>query len=216
MDWGPTDIAATAKIASATAARHSMDSPEWYTPATYAFHAKMLMGSIDLDPASHPDANVLIEADRFYTKEDDGMRQPWWGNVFLNPPGGLDDDGEPLVPQFWARLTAMWALTLVQQAIWIGYSLEQLQTLQTATVRGCSCVRHGSPLRFPICYPSKRIAFIENEAKKALRIEKLLAKGKKPNQKSQPSHANYIAYLGPRVDEFRTIFGAFGEVVVPR
>lgn len=180
-----------------TAARHSCDSPEWYTPSPFVEAARELMGGIDLDPASHEEANRTVKALKFYTAEDDGLKQEWRGRVFLNPPGGL-------VKQFWLKLLDSHG---VDQAIWIGYSLEQLQTLQQTGRAGMV-----SPLYFPICITSKRIAFVENEAKKAERIEKMIAAGKKPNKNSSPSHSNYITYMGPRVRGFADIFGQFGAV----
>jgi hypothetical protein len=95
-------------------------------------------------------------------------------------------------------------LKRIEEAVWIGYSLEQLQTLQRAAAK--------SPLDFPMCVPNRRIAFVENEAKKAARIVKLTAQGKSPNAKSQPSHANYVTYMGPNPERFREVFSRFGQV----
>jgi hypothetical protein len=198
----------------AFAARHSMDSPEWYTPSPFVEAAREVMGGIDLDPASHEEANLTVKAARFFTVEDDGLVQPWCGRVFLNPPGG---DG--LVPKFWRYLIEQHCSwddeSHVEQAIWIGYSLEQLQTLQRAQER--------TPLQFPMCVPRQRIAFIENEAKRIARLAKLdaenaerAAKGLKLKRRSEkadgPSHANYITYLGGNTGKFKAVFSAFGEV----
>jgi hypothetical protein len=187
----------------ATAARHSCDSPEWYSPAAYVEAAHEVMGGIDLDPASHEEANQIVKAKKFYTAKDDGLAHLWKGRVFVNSPGGL-------VREFWLALMAAWDSDTIEQAIWIGYSLEQLQTLQ------CAVRVYASPIEFPICIPKRRIAFVENEAKKAERIAKLIAKGKTPNQKSQPSHGNYITYLGDQPSKFVQVFSAFGQVVVIR
>jgi ParB family chromosome partitioning protein len=176
-----------------------MDSPEWYTPAAYVEAARAVMGGIDLDPASHEEANRTVKATRFYSEADDGLSQPWKGRIFLNPPGGL-------VPDFWRALMAAWRDEVVSQAIWIGYSLEQLQTLQGASI--------FSPLDFPMCVTKRRIAFVENEAKRAARTAKLLAAGKVPNAKSSPSHGNYITYLGDQPSKFVQVFSAFGQVVI--
>lgn len=183
------------------AARHSCDSPEWYTPSPFVEAAREVMGGIDLDPASHEEANRTVKAARYFTAEDDGLKQIWSGRIFLNPPGGL-------VPDFWCRLMVSYYLTdvnaRIQQAVWIGYSLEQLQTLQNAC--------RDTPLNFPICVTSKRIAFVENEAKRAQRIAKLLAAGKQPNEKSSPSHSNYITYVGQNRSRFADVFSRFGKV----
>lgn len=192
---------------TAFAARHTCDSPEWYTPAPFVEAARAVMGGIDLDPASHEEANRTVQARHFYTAEDDGLQQPWFGRVFLNPPGGKHANGEGLVGLFWLKLMRDWRVAVhpVDQFVWIGYSLEQLQTLQ--------CIKaHKTPLDFALCVPNRRIAFVENEAKKAARQAKLLAAGKTPNEKSQPSHANYIAYGGPERQRFEDVFQGFGQV----
>lgn len=182
----------------ATAARHSMDSPEWYTPGRFVEAAREVMGGIDLDPASHEEANLTVKAARYYTEADNGLVQPWEGRVFLNPPGGLVND-------FWCRAVRAWIHGHLGQMVWIGYSLEQLQTLQRSGAP-------STPMDYPMCVPNQRIAFVENEAKKAARMAKLAAAGKNPNGKSQPSHANYITYLGGNRDEFRRVFSQFGAV----
>lgn len=176
----------------ATAARHSMDSPEWYTPTEFAESARVVMGGIDLDPASHDEANERLQIPRIFTVADNGLSQQWFGRVFVNPPGGL-------VGEFWWKTLDEYLAHRCEQVIWIGYSLEQLQTLQR--------VKDYTPLDFPICITRKRIAFVENAAKREHRLAKLIAQGKKASDKSQPSHGNYIAYLGPNVREFVKEFG---------
>lgn len=181
------------------AGRHSMDTPEWYTPTMFVDAARVAMGDIDLDPASHPEANERLQIPRIFTESDNGLEQDWFGRVFINPPGGL-------VPEFWRKLLKEYQACRVDQAVWIGYSLEQLQTLQNVAAT-------HTPMDFPTCFTKKRIAFVENTAKQAARFEKLRAQGKKPSIISSPSHSNYITYLGARRDEFRAAFSQFGQVV---
>ena len=186
-------------------ARHTMDSAEWYTPTALVDAAREVMGGIDLDPASHPEANERIQADTIYTAEDDGLTLPWFGRVFVNPPGGL-------VTEFWCKACdEFYIKRSIDELIWIGYSLEQLQTLQQAR-----SIPMRTPLNFPFCVTAKRIAFVENEAKRAERMAKLVAAGKAPSKRSSPSHSNYIAYMAwGKTDVFDRVFSRFGQVVVP-
>lgn len=108
------------------------------------------------------------------------------------------DGGSPppclckLVPRFWLHVLDAWGRRRVKSVVWIGYSLDQLQTLQ-----GCEGLwftqRALTPLSFPMCVPSRRLQF----------------------NGSSPTHANYITLLPghPRQEVlFREIFAELGEV----
>lgn len=180
--------------------RHSKDTPEWYTPDDIADRARRVMGRIDLDPASHPQANSVVKADRYYTAANSGLDKPWRGRVFINPPGGL-------VNEFWLKLMA--EDRNIQQWLWVGYSLEQLQTIQSV-IKDQFMEFH--PLDFSYCIPRRRIAFTENEAKRQKRFDKQIAAGKTPKDAVSPTHANYIVYRGPNNLSFYQEFRSLGYV----
>jgi len=76
---------------------------EWYTPSKYIEHARHVMGSIDVDPASCAEANETVKAGRYYDIESDGLAQKWSGNVWMNPPyarGVMEQFIDALISKF--------------------------------------------------------------------------------------------------------------------
>lgn len=164
-------------------ARHTMSTAECYTPSHVAALVREALGGyIELDPASTPKANKLVKADTIFTKEQDGLQQDWrpFKTVYLNPPGGRNGLG-PLVPQFWKKFCAE-----VSHGIWMGYSLEQLQSLQKP---GLS---HPFFVGDAYCIPKTRIAFVREDGAKS------------------PSHANYLVYRGRHSYRFEKLFAELG------
>lgn len=184
-------------------ALHSNVTPEWYTPTLYVEAARNVMGGIDLDPASCRDANERVRAVVFYDKQQDGLAAPWCGRIFLNPPGGL-------VREFWRKALQQRQAGRIEQMVWVGYSLEQIQTLQTD---GPGPVAAADA----ICYCDHRIKFEcseEDRARMQAALDFKNAAAGKPltKWKNSPTHGNYFAYFGPHVESFKVGFGQFGEV----
>ena len=71
-------------------------SDEWYTPP-FIFEALKLV--FDLDPCS-PGQDHWVPARKIYTKVDDGLAQPWYGLVFMNPPYGGRNGHVPWLKRF--------------------------------------------------------------------------------------------------------------------
>ena len=59
-------------------------SDDWYTPPEIFVALRL---TFDLDPCS-PGPGHWVPARRIFTRADDGLRQPWGGRVFMNPPFG--------------------------------------------------------------------------------------------------------------------------------
>lgn len=57
------------------------------TPPAIAALIRTTFGCrITLDVASNPRANRVIKAKHFYTENEDGLLQPWYGSVLVQPP----------------------------------------------------------------------------------------------------------------------------------
>ena len=89
-------------------------SVEWYTPP-WLFAALGL--EFDLDPASPIGGLAWVPAKRQLSVREDGLRQPWRGRVWLNPPYGpglepwldrLVDQGDGIALVFNRSDTRWW------------------------------------------------------------------------------------------------------------
>ncbi len=64
-----------------------MPNDEWITPQETIKRARLVLRGITLDPASTKNANRIVGAKKFYTKEQDGLSESWENQrVWLNPP----------------------------------------------------------------------------------------------------------------------------------
>lgn len=177
--------------------RHLSGSTEWYTPApVLACVRQALGGYIDLDPASTAEANETVQATRFYTKEDDGLLRPWHGTVFLNPPGGkLGSESSQKL--WWRHLAYEWTRGRVTAAIFLSFSVEFFQTSQVKPQN------LPTPHDFPICFPSRRIAYQQAGS----------------TSFKSPPHSSALIYLGPSpalfAEAMRPLGRRMGPLVLP-
>jgi phage N-6-adenine-methyltransferase len=72
---------------------------EWHTPKEFLSAARDVLGEFDLDPASTALAQLTVRATRYFTRETDGLQQPWHGRVWLNPPYA-----QPFIASFVLKL----------------------------------------------------------------------------------------------------------------
>lgn len=121
---------------------------EWYTPAEYIQMARQVMGSIDTDPASSDAANVVVEAETYYTEDNDGLQADrWCGNVWMNPPYAAG-----IVSKFTARLSA---------EINSGHCTQAIVLLNNAT--DTKWFADLVQLASAVCFKTGRIAFVNQE-----------------------------------------------------
>lgn len=159
--------------------RHSKATPRWGSPADLVARGRRTMGGLDLDPASEEKFNKVVQAPKYYSweeRQEDGLLLPWAGKIWLNPPGGL-------VKEFWNRL---FTEDGVEQAIFVGFSMEQLGLLANEAVH---------PSDFSILFCRKRISFSRHD-----------------DYEGSPAHANYVCGVNVNHDAFVREFGSMGKI----
>lgn len=164
--------------------QHSSKTDRWFTPDSLMFYVRQVLGNIELDPASEEAANLIVKADKFIS--EDSLNKEWKAKtVFLNPPGGkIGNHSQAAL--FWQKLVDAHQKGHVQEAIFIGFSLELLAVSQN--------YRWPYMLDYTICIPRRRIKFVNPLS---------------PN-KSAPSHSNVIVYLGENEGKFKKVFNSLG------
>ena len=156
---------------------------EWYTPPSFITLVREVLGTIDLDPASCATAQDWIQAKVFYTQEQDGLSQPWFGRIYCNPPYGSEE----------VRLMA-------RRFLLHGIEKYQASTIDSAIFllnrTGAEWYRHALQNVCAICEVHKRIPFIDAEGK--------------PQRGSR--NYNDFLYLGAEKELFAHLFGAVGTI----
>lgn len=160
-------------------------SNNWYTPSLYIEAAHLVMGGIDLDPASCEFANRVVKAKRYFTAEDNGLMYPWIAeSVWLNPPyGKTDQGGASYLECFTHHLLEQYICGNTKQAI-------LLIPNNTATSWFTPLWKH------PICFPSHRVHFYTEK-----------------EVNNHAAFGGCFIYLGPNESRFVEVFRQFGTIV---
>jgi phage N-6-adenine-methyltransferase len=112
---------------------------EWYTPAEDIARARKVLGKIELDPASSDIAQETVKAERYYTKEQDGLAQEWGGNVWMNPPYAKGD-----IEPFVAKLVAEYLAGNVKAAIMLTNNSADTEWFHKAAAHATAiCLTRG-------------------------------------------------------------------------
>jgi len=118
---------------------------EWYTPPDYVEAARLTMDKIDVDPASSDLANQIIKADKYFTIKEDGLKQEWHGNIWMNPPYS-----QPLIAKFCDLLVDKYLKKEIKQACVLVNNATETNFYQRM-LRTCDAV----------CFIKGRIKFID-------------------------------------------------------
>lgn len=124
---------------------------EWYTPAEYVEHARRTLGVIDLDPASSPLAQETVKAARYFSADNDGLRQEWRGRVWLNPPYS-----QPAIEQFIDKLIEETTAARTSAAVLLTHNSTDTAWFHKAAAAATA-----------ICFTRGRIAFVDTNGARA-------------------------------------------------
>lgn len=158
----------------------SSENMGWITPP------KILdrVGHITCDPCTWPDNPT--GADYFFTKDDDGLTQPWSriGKNFCNPPYG--------------GFQVAWIKKTIAENL-LGCETELLIPAKTETKIWQDWV---FPTAHAICFIKGRLSFIDPETRKP--------------RKAPAPFPSSVVYYGKDVEGFRSRFGDIGTIVETR
>ncbi len=220
---------------------HSSESNEHYSPEDYIEAGRVLMGSIDCDPATSELANTVVRATVIYTKETNGFNREWHGNTWLNPPGGIcDEDGRIITRARKATKTQPARLscsetgecglppghkhknvTSTLKAWWFKLVAEYM----SGRVRSAIFVGFNLELQQTVqlpCFNSEGMPILQDfpSCVPRTRMKFSTPEDGKLKKGKQPTHGNIIVYLPAQWNElerlrFTTLFGDFGRCVWP-
>lgn len=166
-------------------------SHEWYTPKHIIDMVLEVFPCIDFDPFSSEEANKTVGAAQFFTKSDDAFSKAWpdVDYVFVNPPGPVKGDKSTAknVRKAWDKVLET---AFTSDTIWVGFSLEQLATLQDSA---------ESPLDYTTVILRNRVKFM--------------------GAGTSPTHSNYITLVSLSEelrDTFIRVFSRIGQVASVR
>ncbi len=182
---------------------------EYYTPQIWTEAARALMGHIDLDPASCEIANQTVKAKAYFTKQNDGLSQPWHGHVWMNHPFHR---GEAACPSDRSKCKKKACLNrgyhiekpIPSNADWVNKLINEYM-IGNVTEAVCITFCNSSEawfqplLQWPQCFPNGRVHYIGQDGQRV----KGCTKG------------SVFTYIGNRTDAFASAFAELGTIKVP-
>jgi hypothetical protein len=157
-------------------------------------HALFAPGVINLDPCSNAAANARVHAALYFTKEMDGLdrRNKWAGNIFLNPPYGLDGKGKSIQGLFVQRCIDEDESGNITQAVLL--------------LKGSLGLPWLSPIEHPHCLLRERLAYVKGSAH--------LGGAALPEAGTTAPHGSILAFMGPpeQARRFAHLASAYAHV----
>ncbi len=154
VEAGASGAEAIREIKRPHVANNSGDN-EWYTPPEFIEAARLVMGSIDLDPASSEVANRTVGAERIYTAADDGLKLVWEGRVWMNPPYE-----KGLIDRFAEKLRAEVAAGNVKEAVVLVNNATDTRWFATLCEVGSM-----------LCFPTGRVRFYKPDGERGAPLQ---------------------------------------------
>lgn len=185
----------------------SNKTDQWFTPPEILNRvSKVFTSFMDLDPCGSVESNKMVQANKviaengvdylhdavYWYQQSGGLSL---GNIFCNPPSGKYSGTKPEYrglsnpAAFFKALNFDYDNGICYQYIFLGYSIEQLQTIQAKTEFPDACL---------ICIPKQRVRFVDQSG-----------------NRNSPTHGNFIVYRGPHPHRFHREFESLGMILKP-
>lgn len=207
MSFAPIEIEPKKK-SNAQLINQDSGNFEYYSPIGYTEAARMLMGEIDLDPASSDYANVRVKALNYFTKKDDGLKQKWFGRVWMNHPFSKGENKCPDDHSKCKKKVCIERGFHIDQDQpsnhdWISKLIDEYKNgdVTEAVIITFASTSEGwfrPLLKFPQMYPNGRVNYFDQSGKKVGSVTK----------------GSVVTYLGSNLDKFKECFSKFGVIKV--